>query len=210
MKTAEEKVIISLVNVSKKYKNHLVLNNVTFDFFEGKVYLLVGSNGSGKTTLIKGILDLIHFSKGEVIKDEHRIAFVPERIIFPEFISVYDFLYNIGLIKKIPKLILEEEILSQLAFCQLPRDKKIKALSKGMYQKVLIIQALIADSDLYIFDEVLNGLDITMQKQFLDCLWELKAKNKTIILATHYPLYFHDIYDILLNISDGEIREKLN
>ena len=83
--------MIKLHNVIKTYKNKLVLDIKEFNFKLGKSYLLVGSNGSGKSTLIKCILNLNKCTSGEIILNSINIGYIPEKIYFPEFLSINSF-----------------------------------------------------------------------------------------------------------------------
>lgn len=202
---------INLFNICKTINNNVILNNIHYSFYEGKVYLLIGCNGSGKSSLIKAILGL-YKKTGEIINGFNNIAYVPERLIFPEYITIWNFLYNLGLIRKINKKQLVKNIKNLLLYFDLykMKNKKLNYLSKGMLQKVLIIQALIQDADLYIFDEALNGLDINMQKKFLNYINKLKKSSKTIIITTHYEKYFEGIYDQKITVEEGKLVEKFN
>jgi len=204
--------IIKLINVCKRYKRNTIFSNINYSFEKGKCYLLKGDNGSGKTTLIKGILGLINFNEGKVELLDKQVGYVPEKIIFPEYISVYQFLYNLGIIKSIDKDQLEKSIDQLLKEWDLfdAKNKNMKNLSKGMSQKTLIIQALLNNPNIFIFDEALNGLDLRMQSKFISLIKELKLKNKTIIICSHYPKYYSDICDITITIEDGKIYDQLN
>ena len=77
-------------------------------------------------------------------------------------------------------------------------------------QKVLIIQSLIHDAHLYIFDEPLNGLDSRSQKIFFDIVDELKEKDKTVIITTHYPEFYGNKYDYTLRIEKKKLVYENN
>lgn len=81
------------------------------------------------------------------------------------------------------------------------KEKKLKELSKGMLQKILIIQSLMVDADVYVFDEVLNGLDVNNQNKFLDYLKVLKDNNKLIIITSHYSDYYKKIVDEIIDMK---------
>lgn len=195
--------MIKLHNVIKTYKNKLVLDIKEFNFKQGKSYLLVGSNGSGKSTLIKCILNLNKCTSGEIILNSINIGYIPEKIYFPEFLSINSFLNSILSLYNID---IDNNMIDY--YCSLfsiDKNLKINNLSKGMKQKVLIIQSLIHDSNLFIFDEPLNGLDSKSQKVFLDIVEMLKVKNNTIIIATHYPLFYGKKFDYNIKIENNGI-----
>lgn len=194
--------MILLKNVIKKYGNNLVLNINNFLFLKGKSYLLVGSNGSGKSTLIKCILGINQINEGIIEVHTNNIGYVPERCYYPEFCSIEKFLKSILLLNNITS----NKMIDY--YCDLFKiDKKLSLskLSKGMNQKVLIIQALIHNATLYIFDEPLNGLDQKMQNIFFDIVNNLRKNENTVIITTHYPEFYSNKYDYYLKLENGNI-----
>ena len=79
-----------------------------------------------------------------------------------------------------------------------------------MMQKVLIIQALIHDAQVFIFDEPLNGLDTKSQNIFFNIIEDLKEKNKTIIITTHYPEFYINKYDYTLKLEKKKLVYENN
>lgn len=198
--------IIELINISKKYK-HPVISNINYCFEEGKTYLIVGENGSGKTTLIKLIIGLTYPTSGNIIKRAKKIGYLPDNLSFPDFINTKDFLFNIGSIYNVKDL--NEKIEKEAKRWEIDLLKKINELSKGMKQKVLIIQALLADFDIYIFDEPLNGLDKDSKNIFIEEILKLKEKRKTILIVSHLLELLSDIVDQIIEIRCGSIYERI-
>lgn len=201
--------IINLQSVYKSYKKQAVLNNVSYQFESGKCYLIIGNNGCGKSTLLKGILGIISFDSGIVSIKSKKIGYVPEKLYFPELVTVNEFLLNLALISnnyKISKQTIDDLLIEWGLDCK--KHLKMHELSKGMLQKVLIIQALLDDNSIYIFDEALNGLDIEMQSKFFSLIKYLKELHKTILITTHYFDYYYPYCDKILRIENGSIYEK--
>ena len=202
--------IIEIKNLYKYFHNNVVLNNLSFKFEYNNTYLLVGANGSGKSTLIKIILGFVKETQGRVKTNEKTIGYVPEKSSFPEMVNIKEFLYSIANIRNIPKNSAKAIIEAELSEWKLDGSKKISKLSKGMMQKVSIIQSLIHSPKLYIFDEPMSGLDEKSQKQFLNCIKNLKAKNKTIIIATHFKDYYQEVADKVVIIKEGTFNDESN
>lgn len=201
--------IIKIIDLFKKYNNVIVLDSINYNLQLGKTYLLLGANGSGKSTLIKALLGLIKY-QGKITKPiDLKISYIPEAINFPDYISIYNFLENLGRIKLIDNL--DNKINTNLQEWDLykSKDKLISQLSKGMKQKILIINALLGEDDMYVFDEPLNGLDTKNQQLFLEKLTHLKEKNKTIIISTHYIGFYNNFCDIILEIKNGQLYETI-
>lgn len=199
---------IKLYNISKSYKNKTVLKDVTIEFNSNNIYMIVGGNGSGKSTLLKIIIGLIKPDYGKVEKDKLKIGYVPERYLLPEYIKIKEYLYILGSIRKVNKNILNKRIDELLKEWELydVKEYKLKQLSKGMLQKVVILQALIHDPDVYIFDEALNGLDIKMQEKLIKCIYNLKQNNKIIIITSHYPKMYEEFVDIVYEIDNFNLK----
>ena len=121
-------------------------------------------------------------------------------------VTVEDFLINIGLIKGVINP--GDKIAFLLKEWDLEGQKKIKELSKGMRQKILIIQLLLNDADLYFFDEPLSGLDSISRDRFLSLIGQFKKSGKTLIISSHYPHCYPS--DKILHFVNGEIYEGFN
>jgi len=199
--------IVELIDVEKSYQNP-ILSKINYAFFEGKTYLLLGENGSGKTTLLKLIIGLLKPTRGVIYKKTNNIGYVPDYLDFPRFLRIYDFLYNLGLIYNCHNI--DEKIKEQAYIFQIDPLLKLSDLSKGMRQKVLLMQIFLKDFDLYLFDEPLNGLDKEMKEIFLRELKKLKTKKKTIIIVSHLPDCFLDLVDVILEIKNGNLYERIN
>lgn len=202
------KYMIEINNLIKKYNNLLVLKIDSFCFENNKSYLLVGNNGSGKSTLIKCILGINIINQGNIKINTKNIGYVPEKYYFPDFCSIERFLNNI-----LELYSLEDNKYMIDYYCDLfniNKKKKLSKLSKGMSQKVLIIQSLIHDPQLLIFDEPVNGLDPKSQKIFLNIINDLKRKNKTIIITTHYPSFYPDDFDYYIKLNNNNLYYENN
>lgn len=196
--------MIKLVDITKSYGKQEILKNVSFLFEKGKTYLITGPNGSGKSTLLKIVLGLVKPTSGKIIRTDAKIAYIPEKGLFPGFLRVDEFLYGLLAMdgvkthfKKVDALISDWE---------LDPKKRLINLSKGNLQKVSIVQALILDTNVYIFDEALNGLDKAMQNKFLDYIKRLKSSDSIILISTHYEKYFTKVCDIRLKLEEGSLK----
>jgi ABC-type multidrug transport system ATPase subunit len=202
--------IIELLQVKKSYGKQKVLDRVSYVFGSGKCYLLVGENGSGKSTLLKGMLGLINFDSGTVKIPKTAIGYVPERMVFPEFISIDQCLAELARIRGLTEKKANENIGALLKEWDLSDhgNRKMGELSKGMHQKVLIIQALLTGPELFFFDEPMSGLDEKSQRQLIGQMEILKQHKKTLIVTTHYPKQYESVADVALKMEDGKLNEK--
>jgi len=200
---------IKLINIKKKYNKRIILNNINYTFKEGNIYQIVGSNGCGKTTLLKVILGYIKHG-GFVENNFDDYSYIPDKINFPSFLKVGNYIKIIGYTKGLDEETIKNKSDELLNLYNMNNaiNYKLNQLSKGMKQKVLLICGFLSDVDLYIFDEALSGLDKEMQKQFMNYIKKLKIEKKTIIYTTHYEKYFRGLYDVKITIKDGIINEK--
>ncbi|MEQ9810204.1 ATP-binding cassette domain-containing protein [Streptococcus jiangjianxini] len=210
--------MISISNLNYQYKrsSKKILDNISLEIKPG-VYGLIGANGAGKTTLLKIIATLLPFDKGSLFigdfnakidlsKIRSQIGYVPQRFEFFEMLTVYDFLYYIGLNKQIPLEELDNSIVYWLDKFNLidKKTERIKALSGGMKQRVAIIQSLIGSPKILIFDEPTVGLDPIERLRFKNIINEIK-KDKIIIISTHIISDVSALCDMLGVMSGGKI-----
>ncbi len=221
--------MIELKNITKVYevnKNNKViaLQDINLKIKEGELVVLKGASGSGKSTILSLIASLSKPSSGEVIVDEKRISKLPDN-----FASVYR-RDNIGFIFQkynlIPSLSVKENIILPLVpLNPIAQDVKAKLdvvtkrfnishkvdvivrnLSGGEQQRVAIARANVNDPKIIIADEPTANLDEKLSLHFIEILKELKALNKTIVVATHDPLFFElDFVDRYVEIHNGKI-----
>ncbi len=196
--------MIEINNLVKKYQSKTIIDIDHYVFENNTCYLIVGSNGSGKTTLIKTLVGIIIPTSG-IIEIDNVISYVPEKFYYPESCKVKHLLEAFGYLYDIKKEDISNMIDRHCQKWKIDKNKTINQLSKGMQQKVLLIQALMYNAPIFIFDEPLNGLDAVSQSDFLMAINELRSLNKIIIIATHYPEYYHNCYDVKLILIDGTL-----
>ena len=168
---------IDLKDVTKKYKNKVILDKINLVMDNTKYNIIKGYNGSGKSTLVKCLMHFIKYN-GK-IENQYKISYVPEKIYLPNFMKMYEFLELITKIKQGDANI--EQYLEKFQITKY-KDKELGKLSLGTKQKVVIIQSLLESVDVYIFDEPLNGLDDEAVKIFSKELQNLRKKQKLIII----------------------------
>jgi len=219
--------MIELKNITKTYeinKNNIVtaLEDINIKIQEGELVVLKGASGSGKSSVLSLIAALSKPTSGEVIVDAKHISKLPDN-----FASEYR-RDNIGFIFQkynlIPSLSVKENILlplvplnpdANVAHEKLNRvmnmfkiehkeNAIIKNLSGGEQQRVAIARANVNNPKIIIADEPTANLDEKLSLHFIEMLRELKALNKTIVIATHDPLFFGlDIVDREIEMHNG-------
>lgn len=185
---------IEVQNVVKRFRDQVVLKNVSISFEKGKIHGIVGRNGSGKTVLFKCICGLMHPEEGVILVNGKRVGRdvdMPEDIgaiiEAPGFLPNYSGYKNLRFLANIRRKIGKEEILNVLKTVGLdPESRKhVGKYSLGMRQRLGIAQAIMEDPEILILDEPMNGLDNAGVQDIRALLLELKAQGKTIFLASH-------------------------
>lgn len=192
--------MLKIENLVTKYNNNVIINDVTYNFFEGNIYLLTGENGSGKSTILKSIAKLISY-QGK-IETNGVVGFLPDKVVFPPLLGSYEYLYNVArLNNSLPKV---KELIEILE----PNNKIIASLSKGNTQKIGIIQLLSLDADIYLLDEPFDGLDAVAKTNLKKLLLQKKNENKIVILSIHDKRIFLSKDVKTLEVKGGKIYEK--
>ncbi|MEX5284682.1 ABC transporter ATP-binding protein [Selenomonas sputigena] len=215
-----EKMLLHVEDVTMAYRENAVLWDIDLDVPTGVRCAIVGPNGAGKSTLLKGVLGLEKPVAGYVriwgktIEEvRERIAYVPQRGTvnwnFPT--TVFDVVLmgryvHIGLMRR-PGREDRERARAALVEMQLEKlaDRQISELSGGQKQRVFIARALAQESDLYIMDEPLAGVDETTERIVMDKFVALQKERKTVI-AVHHDLSTLDMYFDYLVVLNRTIK----
>lgn len=203
--------MLELKNINKKFKKNIVFKDVNLKFTNGDLVHLFGINGSGKSTLFKMICNIMDPDSGKIeIEDNVKIGAVIENAGFIENETV---LFNLKYLYTL-KNHYDEEVEAKLEkLCNefnldLYSRKKMKDYSVGMRQKVAIIQAIMEEQDILLFDEPTRGLDVEGVNQFFKIIKNIsKNKNRIVIIASH-DLMDKLNYNRQLVIENYKINEK--
>ena len=208
--------MLEIKNVSKKFKNFTVIENINLTFENG-VYGLLAPNGAGKTTLMKMIVTLLMPTCGEILyngtninelDDKYRelIGYLPQKFGFYKEDTPVKFLKYMAALNGVDKKIANErcEKLLKLVGLEDVKNKKMKKFSGGMIQRVGIANALMNDPKIIIFDEPTAGLDPMERVRFRRIIANL-GKEKIVILSTHIVSDIESIADQIILIKDKHI-----
>lgn len=213
-------IIIS--NLSKSYdtntfgKNKVVhiVKNLSLTIKKGSVFGFIGPNGAGKTSTIKMLVGLSHPTSGTITiaggspsdTNVHaKIGFMPETPYFYQYLTGQEFLDFVATLFRIPHK--QQKIASVLHEVNLTaaKDKRIRAYSKGMLQRLGLAQAMINDPEILFLDEPLDGLDPLGRAEVKKIILSRKAEGKTIFINTHILGDVAEICDMVGIIDDGEL-----
>ncbi len=206
---SEEK-IVKISNLSKKYKDILALNNVSFDIKKGEIFGYIGPNGAGKTTTIKILVGLLNKTSGQVFIKNYEmpeqkslahkfIGYLPQKVAFQQWRTLNHALTTFAKLSGMQKNSIQPGIDRLLEIMDLTKykNKKIIQLSGGTIQKVGIIQAILHNPSLIILDEPLNGLDPESRYQVKQIFKDLSKNGITVFFSSHI---LSDVEDVATKI----------
>ena len=213
--------LLEIKNLSFKYSDDLVLDDINFDVYRGDYIALIGSNGAGKSTLVKLILNQLKPLTGTVsfytkngLKD---IGYVPQLSVpssleFPitvtELLSLALYPKNKGFRKL--KAYDREKITSALKLVGMEKykDRLYTELSGGQRQRVLIAKTLVATPEFLILDEPMTGVDRESKESLFHLLSHInRGYNITILMITHNLEEVEENVNKVFEIKDEKIRE---
>lgn len=199
--------MIELRKASKSFsKDKIVIDHVSINLKKHECIAILGHNGSGKSTVLKMIAGLIPCTSGEIIYAEDcKIGYAPEQ--FPKLrFTAEQYLYAMGRIQGLHKSELKQEIRELLHKFKLNECYHMTYFSKGMLQKVNLLQAVLGNPTVLILDEPLSGLDASSQSELITMLQIFKNQGLTIVLTCHENSLLNGIADRIVVIKDGEIH----
>jgi ABC-2 type transport system ATP-binding protein len=205
--------VITASGLSKRYKNAIALDNVSFDIQPGRIVGLIGPNGAGKTTALKAMLGLTSFQghlsvlgldpRSQRDKLMEQVCFIADVAVLPRWIRVRE---AIDFVANIHPRFNRAKCEAFLARTKLTPDQRVKQMSKGMIVQLHLALVMAIDAKILVLDEPTLGLDILYRKQFYQSLLEeYFDDNKTIIVTTHQVEEIENILTDLMFIRDGQI-----
>jgi len=197
---------IEIERLTKRYRHHRGIDDVSVTFTSDKVHFVVGENGSGKSTLFKCIMGLVRY-EGIIRKPlTSHIGYAPEEYVMPDYMSIVEFLDNLGKIRRVETKTSRCEIdsLLHLFGMEALKHRAIGTLSNGMKQKVNLIQAFLNKPAIILLDEPLRALDLESQT-ILHELIDSRRQDTLLIVSTHELDRFRNRNRQITVLRDGKI-----
>lgn len=201
-------------NVTKRYTNHLALDNVSLTIPEQTIFGLLGPNGAGKTTFIRIINQIINSDSGEIflfgerLQEKHigTIGYLPEERGLYKKLKVGEQLIYLAQLKGLSRKEATEKSKAWIKKFEVTEwwNKKVEDLSKGMAQKVQFISTVMHEPRLIILDEPFSGFDPVNAQLITKEILELKQKGCTIIFSTHRMETVEDLCDHIALIDKSK------
>lgn len=207
--------VISVEHLVKTFGPTRALDGLDLAVEPGEIHGFLGPNGSGKSTAIRVLLGLLRADSGQVrllggdpwrdsVSLHRRLAYVPGDVnLWPTFTGGEAIDLLAGLRGGLDDT-RRAELLDRF---ELDPTKKARTYSKGNRQKVALVAAFASDVELYILDEPTSGLDPLMESVFQDCIEEMAADGKTVLLSSHLLAEVEAVCDRVSIIREGRTVE---
>ncbi len=191
--------------ITKRYTNHVALNDIHITIPEKTIFGLLGPNGAGKTTLIRIINQIINADEGEItifgerLHEKHigTIGYLPEERGLYKKLKVGEQLIYLARLKGLNHADATAKSKAWIKKFEITDwwNKKVEELSKGMAQKVQFISTVMHEPKLIILDEPFSGFDPINAQLITEEILALKEKGSTIIFSTHRMETVEDLCD---------------
>ena len=208
----ESKKVIEIKNINKQINKKRILNNISFDIFEGDCVALIGPNGAGKTTLMNCLLGNKFVDSGSIKinnlqptnnKLKKSVNVLPQENVVPQKLKVKEL---IDFVKKLYKDHLsDEEIDSLLRFDNKLKETFASKLSGGQRRLLSFVLSLIGKPSILFLDEPTAGMDTSTRIRFWEIVNTLKNDGLTIIYSSHYIEEVEHTADRILVLNKGEL-----
>jgi ABC-2 type transport system ATP-binding protein len=209
--------MIQLTNITKRYDDTTVVDNLNIQIETGEIVGIIGHNGAGKSTTLKMIAGLIEPTSGEVhimgrdirkegVKVKQHIGFLPEESPLYEAMTAQQYLLFFSELYRMPRQEALKRIDQLLTSLDLNEKTKLTGeFSKGMKRKTAIARTLLHNPDLLILDEPNSGLDPLTSFFIINYLKALRREGKTILLSAHNLFHVESICDRVGIIKNGHL-----
>jgi ABC-2 type transport system ATP-binding protein len=208
--------IIQTTNLTKSYGKNRGIKDVNISVNKGDIFGFLGPNGAGKSTTIRTLLDFIRPTGGsatifgldcqkETVQIKKRIGYIPGDFGLYGNMTGWKYLEYFGKVRGGYDEAAAKDLAHRL---EIKPDRKMKEYSRGMRQKIAIIQALMNNPELIIMDEPTNGLDPLVQQTFMDMINEAAGDGTTIFMSSHILSEVEKVCNRVAIIKDGEIATE--
>jgi ABC-2 type transport system ATP-binding protein len=211
--------VIEIRDLHHAYKRQQAIRGISFTVDQGSIHGFVGPNGAGKTTTLKILATLLKPQRGsvrvfglDVIKDykkvRRKLGFMPDHFSLYRQMTVQEYLdffaaaYGMGLAER-NRVVGDVLALTDM---EARRNDLIKALSRGMQQRISLARVLVHDPALLLLDEPASGLDPRARIELMEIIQELRRMGKTIFISSHILSELALLCDSVTIVDRGTVR----
>lgn len=210
--------MIELCNLTKRFGDHIAVDNLNLKIETGEFFGLLGPNGAGKTTTIGMISTILLPSDGKVLIDgeeltrrnlsqKRRLSVITQEYSMRQDMTMDEVMEYQGRLYYMPKKLIRQRTEELLEFTGLLeyRHKIVRHLSGGMKRKLMICRALMVEPEILLLDEPTAGMDAFSRRQMWNLLRKINSNKMTIILTTHYIEEAQSLCDRIALINKGKL-----
>ena len=202
--------LLKITGLTKRYSNVLALDNVDLTVEPGKIIGVLGPNGSGKTTLIKLINGLLTPTKGSIlingskpgVETKKIVSYLPDNNFLPSWMTAEQIVALFGDFYEDFRTELAYEMLDRLG---VPRNMRLKNLSKGNKEKVCLILVMSRNALLYVLDEPIAAVDPATRDYVIATIINNYNPNATVLISTHIISDIEPVLDEAIFINRGKL-----
>jgi len=208
--------VIKIEHVSHWFGSLHVLRDVSFTVPKGEIFGFIGPNGAGKTTTLRMIATLLEPDDGRVLVDgincvddpagvREVLGFMPDSFGVYERVTILEYLEFFAAAHALPRRTRAKTVDAVMELTELGdlRDRLVRALSKGMKQRLAIARTLLHDPKVLVLDEPANGLDPRARIDMRDLIEDLQRLGKTILLSSHILTELSDLCTSVAILEKG-------
>jgi len=208
---------IVIEKFTKRFGKVVAVDNLSLEVPEGSIFGLLGQNGAGKTTTIQTLLNLLQPTEGrlsvlgfdsvkESLELRRRVGYLPEEPTYYGWMTVDEIIgFNAAFYPTWDEA-LAEKLLGDLG---LPRDRRLRDLSRGMQAKVGLVMALGARPEVLILDDPTSGLDAVVRREFLEAMINnVQSEGGTVFFSSHLIHEMERVVDQVALIHQGKLRMR--
>ena len=203
-------MILESKNLVKKFGTKTAVNNITLYLEVGHVYALLGPNGSGKTTLIKLATGLLTPNSGELLicgskpgaETKAIVSYLPDRPCLPDWMNTEKLMDMYADFYEDFDRARAEDMIGRLG---IPRDIRVKQMSKGTREKIQLILVMSRRARLYLLDEPIGGVDPATRDYILETIIRNYDENAAVVISTHLIGDVENVLDDVIFINKGKV-----
>ena len=207
---------IHISNLTKKYKDFVAVNDVSFDVEAGETFALLGPNGSGKTTTLKCLVGLTLPTSGKIAVEgfdvgrdsraaKRLMSFLPQRVSFSDQLTGREVLEFYCRLRRIPSQRIDETLNTSNFHFNGFFEQPVSQFSGGMTQRLGLAVACLPDAPVLVLDEPTVSLDPSGAIQFREFLASLKRRGKTIVFSSHMLADVEQLADRVAILVGGKL-----
>ncbi|MDE6013918.1 MAG: ABC transporter ATP-binding protein [Anaeroplasmataceae bacterium] len=203
-------MLLECRDLVKSYGSNVALKGINLELEKGKIIGLLGPNGSGKTTLIKIINGLLCKNSGDIsicglpvgVESKKHVSYLPERTYLDLDMKVCE---CVQMFKDFYEDFDKEKALRIIDTLKIDPNAKLRTLSKGTKEKVQLVLVMSRNTDLYILDEPIAGVDPAARDFILNLIISNLNPNASLMICTHLIYDIESILDDVVFINEGRI-----